>query len=219
VSDQARVVVADTVFDRDYQLRWVVAAVFIGVAGSEPRCIDYRVRVVPPMPTTITQVAAANRIIDELHADMTGRERPEVWDAAENDPPAQGIPRYVFERASQAALLVKARRKVKARPASVQRSVRELLERSRTPRAGRPPAVPLREKLAMLATAEQAFADPEIRSVREHVGKLYGRSPEAVRDLLSWARHQEPPLFTSPGGGRRGGELTEVARALLAEGE
>jgi hypothetical protein len=53
----------------------------------------------------------------------------------------------------------------------------------------------------------------------DEVAAKHHMSRSAVRDLLSWARGDaEPVLFTNYGPGKRGGELTPAARAMLKKG-
>jgi len=205
----------DRVEDRKGRPRWLVCAVFVDVNGSEPRCIDYRVRVIPKMPSKGAADWAARRVEEELRADVEDRERPEIYVLAETTAPAEGIPRRVFEQASQTRLLAAARSKVKTAPGTVGADVELMLDRQTKPRRGRPPVRPLGEKLHILVDVEHAFAAG--RTLQD-VADTHHMSRSAVRDLVAWARSGDggPVLFTKwPG--RRGGELTQAARRLLEE--
>lgn len=71
------------------------------------------------------------------------------------------------------------------------------------------------EKLAVLQSVEAAYAAGR---TLDDVAADHLLSRSAVRDLVSWARKDaSPPLFTSYGPGRRGGELTPAARRMLDE--
>jgi hypothetical protein len=202
--------------------RWVVVATFVGVDGSEPRCVDYRVRVVPEVDPKVDlgwgswdggslQWAfrnAATKLGEKLADNAITPD--EV--AGLGEIPAEGIPRYVFEEASQARMLVMAREYARTHFATVSDKARDIFGRQSLPkRRGRPPVRSMGEKLRILADVERL---PTLQAVADaHV-----MSRSAVRDLVSWARHDaDPPLFTAYGPGRRGGELTEHARAWLAQ--
>lgn len=201
--------------------RWVVVATFVGVGSSEPRCVDYRVRVVPAIdlwdrPTTEhdTQVQY-RRSADEIAQQLAAVAITPAEAAQLGEIPAEGIPRYVFEEASQARLLATAREKALGRFPNwygFSEDARVFLaQQSRPKRRGRPPVRSLGEKLRILADVERL---PTLQAAAD----AHAMSRSAVRDLVSWARHDaDPPLFTAYGPGRRGGELTEHARALLAQ--
>jgi len=194
-------------------VRWVVVATFVGIDGAEPRCVDYRVRVVPDAPDASSSVRTAHRLIEELEAQAI----PAHAVDALGEIPREGIPRYVFERASQARLLAKARAAASRRPGRYPADVRATLAQGTAKRAGRPPVRPLGEKLEILADVERAFAEG---GKRADVAARHAMSSSALRDLLHWARHDhDPPLFTSYGPGKAGGELTPEARAYLANVE
>jgi len=202
--------ISDLITDRKGMVRWAVMATFVDVDGAEPRCIEYRVRVVPRMPNKIGSVWMGHQVIELLERQMAG-ERSEPYLAAELSAPAEGIPRRVFEEASQSKLLTKARAKAKRRPDLVDTETARLLERQVRPRRGRPPATPMGERLRILQAIEAVYAGPEGRL--EDVAAAFHMSRSSVRDLLRLARRDG--LFTNYGPGRRGGELTPAARALL----
>lgn len=195
--------------------RWAVMATFAGIGGAAPRCVDYRVRVIPTPPDDTEHrpswwgVVAANQVIGQMENNVIEPAQVENL----GDIPAEGIPRRVFEEASQARLLEKARAIAERRPDKVAETARAVLARPKR-RPGRPPARSLPEKLRILADVEDAFA--EGRSLSE-IGKSHDMSRSSVRDLLSWARNDaNPRLFVSPGPGRTGGGLTPVGRAMFA---
>ncbi len=207
--------VSDLVFDREGRVRWAVMATFVGTGSSEPRCVEYRIHVVPLEERRMLQVLRGNQIVADLEADAARGDRSPAWNLSEVDPPAEGIPNYVFTQASQAKLLEKARRKVSRRPEQHADSARALLARQATKRRGRPPARSLDEKLEILQTAERVFSEG---GTREDIAKLHHMSASSVRDLLGWARKDvDPPLFTSNGPSRRGGRLTDAARQMIQE--
>jgi hypothetical protein len=210
------VTVSDTVLGKvggRTAIRWVVVATFVGVGGTEPRCVDYRVRVVPGGSRGEENLRDAHRVLRAMEQDTTTAEQA----AALGPVPAGGIPRRVFEVASQARLLEKARAKATRRPELVAEEARQLLERPAR-RRGRPPRRSLAEKLRVLADVDEAFAGSD-RTLAD-VAQQHNMSRSALRDLLGWARHDaHPPLFVSYGPGRRGGHLTPEARALLASTE
>lgn len=203
----------DRVEDRNGHPRWLVCAVFVDVNGAEPRCIDYRVRVIPEMPSKRAAAWAARAVEKELCADIERRERSEIYTLAEVTAPSEGIPRRVFEQASQTRLLAKARARVHAAPGTVGPEFEVMLDRQAKPRRGRPPIRPLGEKLRILLDVERAYSKGESLQT---VAEAHAMSRSAVRDLVAWARSGDSGavLFTKwPG--RRGGELTQAARRLL----
>lgn len=208
--------ISDLVMDRNGHARWAVMATFIDVDGAEPRCIEYRVRVVPRMERKIDSVGVGHQLIGLLERQAAG-ERSDVYLAAELSAPAEGIPRYVFEKASQSRMLEKARAKARRRPESVSSQVREVLERQSKPRRGRPPARSLGEKLRILSDIEEAYATG--RALQD-VADAHFMSRSAVRDVLAWGRSNDSGVqfFTGTTPGRRGGQLTPEARALLKRG-
>jgi hypothetical protein len=210
--------VSDLVRDREGQIRWAVLATFVGTGSAEPRCIEYRIRVVPLSglgDDQMSNLARYGQIRIDMDADTERDDRTDAWNLSEVDPPAEGIPNYVFTKASQARLLEKARKEVAGTPKQYKESARALLARQAKRRRGRPPARSLDEKLAILQTAEKVFAEG---GTREDVAKLHHMSTSSVRDLLGWARKDvDPPLFTSNGPSKRGGEMTDAARLLMKE--
>lgn len=209
--DGAVVTIPTDVRDRDGRIRWVVLATFVGVDGAEPRCVDYRVRVVPATSSASEGVRAAHQLIRQLEANAIS-----PADVAQlGTIPPEGIPRRVFEEASQAKLLASARAKVKRRPERHTARTRELLERQARKRVGRPPLRTLSERLRILAAVEAAY---DTGRTLADVARDHDMSRSSLRDLLAWARHDaDPSLFTGTTPGRRGGALTPTARALLDE--
>jgi hypothetical protein len=184
--------------------------------------VDYRVRAVPEARTRNHSRLFAREIVKELERDANASDRNATWWATELSAPVQGIPRRVFEQASQARLLEKARQKIeRSRRAgySPSSSVVALLERHRptTSPAGRPATRGLGQKLAILAAVEDAFCDG--RTLQD-VADDQHVSRSTVRDIVSWGRRHEPQLFTSVAvAGQTGGQLTDAGRALLAKRE
>lgn len=208
-SDTA-VTISRAVEDRSGHVRWVVVAKFVGVEGSEPRCVDYRVRVVPEVPKK--RIAAGlGRRIARLMMDDANSDREGLWEAGESSAPAEGIPRRVFEEASQTRLLELARER--ANRGHVDPSVKDLLTSPAGRRRGRPPVMPLGQKLRILRDVETAFATG---GTLQEVADLHHLSRGSIRNLLAWARSDaKPQLFEGTTVGRRGGRLTPAARALL----
>lgn len=220
--------VSEIVFDREQRPRWAVLATFVGLDGAGPRCVDYRVRVVPAGASGASGVIAAHQVLHALEQQTIPGADAESLGTI----PPEGIPRYVFERASQTRLLEKARRKTRVDAGRIASAgERPGVEYFPAPRAlhpdvaallappvgkpGRPPHRSLAEKLRILARVEDAFVEGR---PLESVARDVTMSRSALRDLLSWARKDASPrLFTSSGPGRRGGGLTDEARALLAE--
>lgn len=206
--------VSQPVKDRNGHVRWVALATFVDAGGSEPRCVEYRVRVVPPLPNA-RMAAGIGREIAKLMHEEAESERPTYWRAAEREPPAEGIPRRVFEEASQTRLLEVARRQVKSGRVAGGLADRLLLSQDR-PRRGRPPVMSLGQKLNILKDVEDAFATG---STLKAVAVAHHMSHGSIRNLLAWARYDaKPPLFTGTTPGRRSGELTPAARALIQRG-
>lgn len=208
------VTVTDSVQDRAGRPRWVVVATFVGVDGGEPRCVDYRVRVVPEGPDGGFHFHAYARVMVAMEEQAAGPE-----DVAElGSIPAEGIPRYVFERASQTRMLEKARAKVERQPDLVSENAAQLLARQNKPRRGRPPVRSLGEKLRILAAVEAAYAAG--RTLQD-VADDHFMSRSAVRDIVAWGRSSDSgaQLFTGTTPGRRsGGRLTDEGRELLRKG-
>jgi|SRR5690348_5631218 len=202
-----RVTISQHVKDRRGHVRWVAIGTFVGVDGSEPRCIDYRVRVVPEIDTPRNSAGIARQL--EILLGEDAERDHSLFRAAEKSAPPEGIPRRVFEEASQTKLLELARdlvRKGRYEPI-------DLLGRQERPRRGRPPARSLAEKVQILSDVEKAFQ--ESRTL-EDVARKHHMSRSAVRNLLAWARTDaDPQLFEGTTPGRRGGRLTPAARAIL----
>ncbi|KRB45001.1 hypothetical protein [Terrabacter sp. Root181] len=207
---EGRLTISQAVKDRRGHVRWVVVGTFVGVDGSEPRCIDYRVRVVPEMDSVEMSSGVAKQLAILL-ADDAEQDRS-LYRAAEQSAPSEGIPRRVFEEASQTRLLEMARdlvRRGRVEPV-------ELLTRQERPRRGRPPARSLGEKLRILESVERAFASGH---TLDDVAREHHLSRGSVRNLLAWARTDaEPQLFEGTTPGRRGGRLTPAARTMLEKG-
>jgi len=70
------------------------------------------------------------------------------------------------------------------------------------------------EKLRILAAVEASY---DTGTKLEDVARQLHMSRSTLRDLLAWARGSQPRLFTGSGQGRRGGQMTDVARAMLRE--
>lgn len=210
------VTIESQVFDRQRWPRWAVTATFAAVDGSEPRCVDYRVRVVPDGgPGT------AVRHLHETLGHMSGAAMTPTEAELLGSIPPEGIPRYVFERASQARLLADARAAFERNPQRFEAPAAEMLARVPVSRAGqvrrgRPPAIPLGVKLRILADIEQAYSNG---GTRADVARRYNMSESSVRDLLTWARHvAEPQLFTIAAPGTKEGRMTAEARSMLEQG-
>ena len=100
MNDRDAVTITHMVEDRSGHVRWAVIGTFVGVDGSEPRCIDYRVRVVPEAPSK-RMAAGFGGQLSLLMMEDASRDDHGLLRAAEAAPPAEGIPRRVFEEASQ----------------------------------------------------------------------------------------------------------------------
>jgi len=222
---EAVVTVSDLVADRQGRVRWAVTATFVGIDGNEPRCVDYRVRVVPHEPRTpvsgerLRNLVAAHEVLEDMERNVISSASAERLGTV----PPEGIPRYVFERASQARLLAKARQSTERRPdrfddATVNLLARALPSRQGRVRVGRPPSRSLGEKLAILAEVADEYA-AGTRGARALVAERHHMSESALSDLLKWARHTaNPPLFTHDGPGLRTDRLTDAAKALIERG-
>ncbi len=190
---------------------WVVIGLFIPAEDGEPACVDYRARAVPNTHRLHDWTWAAEALSDSMTADF-GRFPITV-------PTPGGIPRSVFERASQTQLLKAARETLKHSAYyqdNLAQDARSLLAASEQRKTGRPPSRGLPEKLRILRDVEDAYETgvPPLNDV----AKKWLMSRSGLRDLLAWARHDATPrLFTSLGHGRRGGRLTPEARAMLDE--
>lgn len=206
------VTVQESVIDqRTNDIRWAVVATFTEGEHGDPVCIEYRVRLVRGT-TGPERLANLHRSLDVM-----GRQATEGL-AGEGLFPKVGIPRYVFERAAQGRLLERAR-------ASLERGGRSTSRLSANARAlitapprrpGRPPKRSMVEKLRILAAVEASYETEG--ATLDSVAKQLHMSRSALRDLLSWARHDaQPRLFQGRGQGRGGGQMTEQARAMLRE--
>ena len=187
--------------------RWAVIANFTKGESGTPVCIEYRVRLLRGSTAEELDrnyVQTVNRMLANTDKDLEG----------EGDFPPIGIPRYVFEEASQGRLLDHIRDMFESGQALAPDETRALFaEPGRKP--GRPPQRSLHEKLRILAEVESAQG--EGRKLEDVASQVH-MSRSALRDLLSWARHDaSPQLFTAVGRGRGGGRLTEVARRRLEE--
>lgn len=190
---------------------WLVVALFVVDDSGDPFCVDYRVRAI----VDTHKMWEWEPIRKSLLASMQG-------EASSFPTPvgaAGGVPRYVFEEASQSRLLAGARETLKTSSrerARLGRVAKQLLAAGeRPPGRGRPPAMPLVDKLRLLDRIEQAFGEPE--QTLDTVAAEVNRSRSSLRDLLHWARTQEPALFERTSQGLRGGRLTPEGRALLSE--
>lgn len=212
------VTVTKDVRDRkDERIRWVVAATYVWTNNAEPRCVDYRVQVVP-------RGASMSEDVRLLHAvaipNVEGAAMTAAQAEALGEIPSAGIPNYVFKEASQARLLKAARESARRKPARFSESTQRALERvpvnrSGAVRRGRPPARSLGEKLAILADVDTAY---EAGKSRKSIAEARHMSDSSLRDLLYWARTvADPPLFSGPGHGIKGGRMTDAARRLMAD--
>jgi len=188
--------------------RWAVAATYTRGSNGEPVCVEYRARVL--------RGDDPRELLMDLQETISAMESHAALDLVGEGPfPDVGIPRRVFEVASQSRLLQKARealRRSDKRRSHVPPETLELLSPGQR-RVGRPPVRPLEEKLRILAAVEDATQSGESLEVVAHT---FHMSRSSLRDLLSWARHDsDPRLFTGGGQGRGGGALTPEARLLL----
>jgi len=209
--DEQVVTVSSEVFDRTTHMPgWAVVATYaMGVQG-DPVCIEYRVRAL--------RGGNSHELLVNLHLTldvMAGHATESL--VGEGAFPSAGIPRYVFEAASQGKLMEKARASLarnSAKRDALSDEARQLLAPpARKP--GRPPVRSVAEKLHILAAVEVANS----AGVKlDDVAAQFYMSRSALRDLLSWARNDASPrLFDASGRGRRGGHLTAEARTMLAE--
>ena len=218
MTNEALILVTEIVLYRAGRIRWVVIATFVGADGSEPRCVDYRVRVVPS-----TENGQEMLTLGRLYLELQRNAISAVDASALGAIPPEGIPRYVFERASQSRLLAKAKKKVARSPSKYPGSTRRALDRttmSRQGRAktGRPPTRSLGEKLKILKDVADAYS-ADVPRARATVAQRHFMSEGQLRDLLKWARHSSnPPLFTNYGPGLRNDTLTPEAVQLLTDG-
>lgn len=204
----SRVYVTELVDDvrSPHRFRWLVTAAY-EVNDGQAACVDYRVQLLPADAGVRTLRDVGNAAIDSSRALV----------ADDVEVPGGGLPFVVLQRSSPSRLAGKAVARIKARRArgyDVSRALEQFTGSGR-PRPGRPPVMPLGERLRVLQAVETAYANGE---TLDAVGEQFAMSRSAVRDLLSWARHDaDPPLFTSPGPGRRGGNLTPEARAIIEQ--
>ncbi len=190
---------------------WVVIGLFIPAEDGEPVCVDYRARSVVNTHDLFGWTTTASAIADSMIADF------ERFPIA--SPTPSGIPRLVFEKASQSQLLKAARETLKYSDfyrEHLAQDARSLLAASEQRKTGRPPSRGLPEKLRILHDVEHAFETGE--PSMDDVAEKWLMSRSGLRDLLTWARHTASPrLFTGDRPGQRVGRLTPEARALLDE--
>lgn len=199
---------------QEAQSGWLVVALYVKTDVGEPVCMDYRVRAIPDTHKKGEWLEAADQLIRSMSGDHTAL--PEVA------PTPGGVPRYVFEEASQQKLLDGAR-KALAKPTRVEqgrsvRAAKAFLAAGRR-RPGRPPERGLAEQLRILAAVEELYATRQKPGgpTLDDVAKAHAMSRSSLRDLLTWARNDASPrLFTPVRQGQRGGRLTDEARALIA---
>lgn len=205
------VTVGESVFDRRTKdLGWAVLATFTVGERGDPVCVEYRVRVV--------RGENMSERLRNLHQTLDAMERHATDGLAGAGAfPDSGIPRYVFEQASQGRLLEAARAKLQ-RDDTFREQLSDGARALLAPPAhkpGRPPKRSMADKLRILAAVETA---DDLGRTLEDVAGDFHMSRSALRDLLSWARRDaQPRLFTARGQGRGGGELTAEARAMLRE--
>jgi hypothetical protein len=215
--DDELVTISDLVEDAtDGRIGWAVVAAFVRGPLGEPVCVDYRVRQVKAAAEGgLSGLGARGIGLRNGQKTIAAMEAHAQADWAGTGPfSRKGIPRYVFEEASQQRLIAKARELLERKPegaAPKARSVFAAPER----KPGRPPQRGLLEKLCILEDVENAYeADGTLADVaeRNHMSR------SAVRDLLSWARKDaNPQLFEGITQGRRGGRMTPEARQLLEQ--
>ena len=210
MSDDVVPISSQVVERRRGRIGWAVVAAYVTGEHGDPVCVEYRVRQVRRGERMIDDVVALQQTLDAMedHASQ-GLVGQGPFDPI-------GIPRYVFESASQGRLLEKARVSL----SRGSRATEELSSEAKallTPPAhkpGRPPQRSMGDKLKILRAIEEAQAAGQ---KLEDVAQQFHMSRSAVRDLLSWARRDaNPRLFTGAGQGRKGGEMTPEARAMLS---
>jgi AraC-like DNA-binding protein len=228
---QRVVTVSDVVTDRKSgRAAWAVVAGYVMGPQGDPVCVDYRVRQVASAGSDAEATVEAIYLAESLESQSAD---PALNAPAQ--PSARGIPRYVFEQASQGRMLEAARKRlallddqlardetarkrgedVRVVRRAVAPDARALLAASTGRRTGRPPQRPLAEKLRILAAVEEATAQGRVLA---DIAADFHMSRSTLRNLLFWARKvAEPRLFTARGQGLGGGGLTDEARALLAE--
>lgn len=202
---------------KDSHMRWAVVASFAVDRNSEPRCVDYRVRVVPKGRDMVENAKNYDRVSKAMISGTFSESDLNDLEAF----PEGGIPQYVLRATSQAKLIEYARALVDAAPDKLAEASRVIarVPRNRSGNAGigRPWSRSLQERLAILLDVEEAYARGY---KRDTVAKAHAMSDSSLRDLLHWARKEvEPPLFTGLGPGRAGGRLTDHARQLIESGD
>lgn len=212
--DEQLVTISHLVEDpSEERVGWAVVAAFVRGPLGEPVCVDYRVRQVK------SSAEGSLRNLDPRSAGLRNGQRTvkALEEHAQDEWPGEGpysrkgIPRYVFEEASQQRLITKARRLLDLRPAAAPKARHVFAAPERRP--GRPPQRGLLEKLRILADIEAAY---ESGATLANVADAHHMSRSAVRDLLSWARKDaNPQLFEGITPGRKGGRMTPEARELL----
>jgi hypothetical protein len=212
------ITVADLVPDRTTnQIGWAVVAAFAVGPLGEPVCVEYRVRAV--------RLGREYQDFgdDLVNALQNGTQQLETMSGSAHDNWAgsgpfgpKGIPRYVFEEASQRKLIESARSQLeRSAPHVGAVAAAFLAETAPTRKPGRPPQRSLLAKLSILEDVEESYT---AGTTLEVVAAKHHMSRSAVRDLLSWARKDaEPPLFSATQPGRKGGSLTPEARELLSK--
>ena len=204
------VITADVFHRTTRKPRWAVAATYVTGQRGDPVCIEYRVRVL--------RGDGNSELLRNLHLTLNAMEDHATDELAGDGPfPDTGIPRYVFERASQGRLLERARRSLDRNPKRREKLTAESRALLAAPahKPGRPPRRSMLDKLRILEAVEAA---QDAGETLEDVAGRFDMSRSAVRDLLSWARRDAAPrLFTASGLGRRGGRMTPDARAMLRD--
>ncbi len=216
------VVVTDFVRDRRTgEVAWVVVAAYLRGASGDPVCIDYRVRQVGRRDGAEMPPDETVDLMERLGKHSTEPAAPTPLEASE-----KGIPRYVFEEASQTRLLERGRQRLarlekfeqlnpQLTTLEISGAERDMLTPATRKSVGRPPQRSLGEKLEILAAVEAG--GEQGRTLEEIAGDFF-MSRSALRDLLSWARRDASPrLFTGRGQGRAGGQLTPEALAMLEQ--
>lgn len=208
--DEDLVTVHDLVRDRtDGRIAWAVVAAFARGPQGEPICVDYRVRAVKALHGNYDGEYAGQRNGQVTVRVLKGQAETE-W-PGDGPYSRKGIPRYVFEAASQQRLILKARDWLDRNPDAAPKARRVMDVPAR--RTGRPPTRSPLEKLRILADVEAAYESG--RTLSDVAAKNH-MSRSAVRDLLSWARGDaNPQLFEGITPGRKGGKMTPAARELL----
>jgi hypothetical protein len=216
--DEELVTISDLVEDAsDGRIGWAVVAAFVRGPLGEPVCVDYRVRQVKAgVESALSGLDARGIGLRNGQKTILALEAHAHAEWAGTGPfSRKGIPRYVFEEASQQRLIAKARKLLELKPTATPKARHVFTAPERRP--GRPPQRGLLEKLRILADVEAAYAS---EGTLADVAERHHMSRSAVRDLLSWARRDaNPQLFEGITQGRRGGQMTPEARELLAQME